>query len=59
VFLPALGPSLPARSAPDDDPHGSTTQRLSGFRSPSREDTPARPHAPTVIATPAPDKSGA
>ena len=47
VFLPALGPSLPA---PGEDPHSSTTQRLTGFRAPSREDTP--PRAPQ---TPAPE----
>ena len=59
VFLPALGPSLPAREGETDDPHGSTTQRLSGFRAPSREDTPARAHKAPVIGQPAPDKSGA
>lgn len=44
VFLPALGPSLPTAG---EDPHSSTTQRLTGFRAPSREDTPPRvPQAP-------------
>jgi signal transduction histidine kinase len=33
VFLPALGPSLPAREEPD--PHATTTQPITGFRAPS------------------------
>ncbi|HLU64918.1 MAG TPA: ATP-binding protein [Kofleriaceae bacterium] len=39
VFLPALGPSLPSR---EDDPHAATTQKLTGFRAPSREEAPAQ-----------------
>lgn len=34
VFLPALGPSLPA---PEEDPHNTVTQPISGFRAPSSE----------------------
>ena len=40
VFLPALGPSMPAR---EEDPHDMVTQRMSGFRAGSRDDTPAVP----------------
>jgi signal transduction histidine kinase len=42
VFLPALGPSLPAKDKVEDDPHNSVTQPIEGFRAPSR-DTPEQP----------------
>jgi signal transduction histidine kinase len=43
VFLPALGPSLPAR---EDDPQGSTTQPILGFRAP-RLPNPTDPPKPS------------
>jgi two-component system sensor histidine kinase HydH len=59
VFLPALGPSLPAR---EEDPHAVVTQRMSGFRAGSRDDTPS-PASPAPAAAPAKglvaDKRGA
>jgi two-component system, NtrC family, sensor histidine kinase HydH len=57
VFLPALGPSLPA---PQDDPHAATTQQMTGFRSPSRDDTPSAPAAARRASAPAgADEGGA
>jgi hypothetical protein len=47
VFLPALGPSLPSR---EEDPYAMTTQRVSGFRAGSRDDTPAVPPVGPVAA---------
>ncbi|HWM85473.1 MAG TPA: ATP-binding protein [Kofleriaceae bacterium] len=58
VFLPALGPSLPAH---DEDPHSATTQKVSGFRAGATEHPPAEtagsrddtPSAPTPARAPA------
>jgi signal transduction histidine kinase len=52
VFLPALGPSLPA---PAMDPHAATTQRMSGFRAPARDEPPSAP-APSAASGAAPAK---
>jgi len=54
VFLPALGPSLPVS---EEDPHATTTQRVSGFRAGSRDDTPAAAR-PAPAAAVAGDKPG-
>jgi signal transduction histidine kinase len=51
VFLPALGPSLPAR---EEDPHDMVTQRMSGFRAGSRDDTPTRPPSPAAMSAAVP-----
>jgi len=55
VFLPALGPSAPAQT---EDPHAISTQRISGFRAGSRDDTPTVPELvpPAALAA---DKRGA